>query len=129
MSTSSHNNNQSVPTGAIPVYMGIQGSPLIATCGASPLASATALVVSVAVAGKRTYVTGLQLDTVSGHSQVTILDGTTPIFTITTGATNQITAQTITFQTPLMTSVNSALSIQSSTAGTSVLWNIQGYVV
>lgn len=128
MSTSSHNNNQSVLTGAIPVYMGAQGSPLIATCGDSPLASATALVVSVAVAGKRTYVTGLQLDTVSGHSQVTILDGTTPIFTITTGATNQISAQTITFQTPLMTSVNSALSIQSSTAGTSVLWNIQGYV-
>lgn len=103
------------------------------TCGATPLASTTAVAIKAAAgAGLRNYLVGLQLDAHSGNSVIQILDdSTTVLFTITVGASGGSSAAAAGFYyfpTPIRSSANTALSIKSSDATTSVYWNAQGYV-
>ena len=94
------------------------------TCGATPLASTTAVAMKAAAgAGLKNYLTGLQLDASSGHAIIQILnDSSAVLFTCTIGASGTSAAAAIgfNFPIPIMSSANTALNIKSSDASVNV---------
>jgi len=120
-------------------------TPLQATSGVTPLASASAAqvfpaqqiasrdsaaltVINTGAAPRplRIYVTDIVLtNSAATAAVVSILDGAAVIFAANTPATSsQVVAD---FTTPLRGSPNTALNIQSSSASANINWTVTGY--